>query len=161
MFLSAVKALPLTALQLRHLQRPCWGPTEPEGRQRWHVYSCLGQSLSEWHFITKSRLQVDRYGGREEKSKTKKSEALVAAPWGCIIHWIYNLKVLHKRNKMLTNTLLLEQIHAEYVNFYFRLVLQMLPHGTQKKISLQNCQEICLCSVIRLQSWQFNFNNSC
>lgn len=95
MFLLAVKpALPLTALQLRHLQRPCWGPTEPEGQKRWHVYSCLGQSLSKWHFITKSRLLVDRYGGREGKKKPRqKSKALVAAPWGCIIHRAYNLKV--------------------------------------------------------------------
>lgn len=73
MFLLAVKvALPLTSLQLRHLQRPCWGPAEPEGRRGWHVYSCLGQSLSEWHFITKSRLLVDRYGG--ERGERKKPD---------------------------------------------------------------------------------------
>lgn len=50
------------------LRRPCWGPAQPAGHQRWHVYNCLGQKPSEWHFITRSRLPGDRCGRVKRQS---------------------------------------------------------------------------------------------
>lgn len=71
MFVLAVKpASPLTALQLRHLEKGLVDGVQSQKAGRGDMFTAvLDKNLSEWHFITKSTLVGDRYGRRGGKIK--------------------------------------------------------------------------------------------